>query len=389
MGKKRSRTRALVPRVVFRLIVRLVSGKNFEGYFHVLDEVFEALPRNPVTPSALSQMRKRVSYRFFRDAFTGTARQAQALARTFRGKRIYAMDGFELHLPRTTDVLKQGFEGRWVSQHRQQYYPTMYTVFCVDVLSETLQDVRFSTHSSERRMAEEMVADLEPGSLCLYDRGFPGMPMIEAHAKAGNHFLFRLPVNSFKQAQRLLELQIQRRKAVIAGVVVYFIKAKNPKTGETSLFITDLPRTWADTHLIRSLYNLRWECETGFSELVRTLQIEQWHSKFMNGILQEFFATLWLYNFTKLQILKSGQIAKNPLEWEYDKPNFKFILDWVIRKLNRIFLRSLDPAAVIQRLIIRTTARRKRHSRSKPRVLKYSLKRYPFDNTLWQLGGQT
>jgi hypothetical protein len=188
---------------------------------------------------------------------------------------------------------------------------------------------------------------------------------------------------SFKQAQALLDLSIKRRRAVIEGVAVYFFKIWNPKTKEMDLFATDLPISWVDAHTIRSLYNLRWECETGFLDLIKTFQVEQWHSRFVNGILQEFFATLWLYNFTKLQILSTGQISKNPLNWEYEKPNFKFILDWVIRKLKRIFKRLLEPATVIQRLIIKTTAHRKRHSRSKPRVLKYGLKRYPFENTVW------
>ena len=362
-----------------------MSGKNSEGYFHALEHVFEGEPVAPPTPSALSQIRKRISYRFFRDAFQDSAEQCNDVARTFRGKRIYAMDGFELKLPRTADVLENGYQGRWISDYRQQYYPTMYTVFCFDVLSETVRDVRFSERAGERDLARPMIGALESGSLCLYDRGFPSGEMIRSHKEAQNHFIFRLPSNSFKQAQILLGLKIKRRKSVIEGLTVYFIKVINPKTKEVSLFVTDLPRYWIDPHTIRSLYNLRWECETGFLDFIKTFQIEQWHSKFMNGILQEFFATLWLYNFTKFQILNSGQIEKNPLLWEYEKPNFKFVLDWIIRKLSRIFKRLLDPGPVIQRLIIKTTARRERHSRSKPRVLKYAQKLYPFENTVWVL----
>jgi hypothetical protein len=366
--------------------VQLIGGKNSEGYFHALEQVYEGESIANPSPSALSQMRKRVSFRFFRDAFENSVEQAEEFARTFRGKRIYAMDGFELNLPRTADVLKNGFQGRWVSEYRQQYYPTLYTVFCLDVLSETIRDVRISERAGEQALAQPMIAALEPGSLSLYDRGFPSREKIRAHKEAQNHFLFRLRSNSFKEAQRLLGLKIKRRKTVIEGVVVYFFKFKNPKTGEMDLFATDLPRYWVDEHTIRSLYNLRWECETSFSDFVKTLCIEQWHSKFVNGILQEFYASLWLYNFTKMQILDSGQIDKNPLNWEYEKPNFKFILDWVIRKFSRIFKRLLDPAKPIQKLIIKSTAHRKRHSRSKPRVLKYSLKRYPFESTVWVIG---
>lgn len=134
--------------------------------------------------------------------------QAEPLARTFRGKRIYGMDGFELHLPRTGDVLAQGFRGRWVSNYRQQYYPTMYTAFCIDVLSETIRDVRISELSNEHALTHPMIAGLEEGSICLYDRGLPSREKIALHKEAKNHFLFRLKTNSFKQAEQLLSLKI-------------------------------------------------------------------------------------------------------------------------------------------------------------------------------------
>jgi len=334
-------------------------------------------------------MRKRVSYGFFKDAFDDGAEKTNSVARTFRGKRIYGMDGFEFDLPRTEDVLKNDYQGRWVSKYRQQYYPTMYTVMCYDVLSETVKDIRISPRQDELSLAEPMVKSMEKGSLCIYDRLYPCRRMIRAHIQAENHFLFRLKVNSFKEATRLLDLKIKKRKAIIEGVTVYFIKIKNPRSGEYDLFATDLPQYWVDAHTVRSLYNLRWECETSFLDLVNTFKANQWHSKFLNGILQELYAMLWLYNYTKIQILDSGQISKNPLQWEYQKPNFKFILDWVIRKLNLIFKRLLDPTTHITKLIIKSTATRKRHTNSKPRVTKYPASPYPSENTLWVLGWLT
>ena len=328
-----------------------------------------------------------MSYRFFKDAYEETCEIPVEQIRTFRGKRIYAMDGFELNLPRTEDVLNHHYQGRWVGQHRQQYYPTMYTVQCFDVLSEVSKNIRFSPAQGELGLAEPMVATLEAGSVCLYDRLYPCARMMKAHKKAQNHFIFRLKVNSFKAATRLLGLKIHRKKMIIEDVTVYFIKVKNPKTGKYDLFATDLPRYWVDSHTIRSLYNLRWEVETSFLDLAKTFQIEQWHSKSLNGILQELYATLWLYNYTKTLILKTGQILKDPLNWDYEKPNFKFILDWVIRKLSRIFKKAFDPEPILQRLVIRSTERRQRHSLPEPRQTRYPSSPYPSNNTVWFLEG--
>ncbi len=79
------------------------------------------------------------------------------------------MDGFELHLPRTKDILRYGYVGRWLSNFRQQYYPTIYTVFCLDVLSEVIFDIRYSHLAGELSLAEAMVASLPGGSICIYD----------------------------------------------------------------------------------------------------------------------------------------------------------------------------------------------------------------------------
>ncbi len=212
--------------------------------------------------------------------------------------------------------------------------------------------------------------------------------MIRAHRDAKNNFIFRLRVNSFKEINKLLGLKIKRRKIVVEGVTLRIIKIWNPKTKQHDFFGTDLPQYWVEEHTIRSLYNLRWEAETAFLDLANTFKVEQWHSKFLNGILQELYATLWLYNYAKLQILASGQITKNPLDWVYEKPNFKLVVDWIIRKLNQIFQRIEDVHYTIQKLVIKSTQRRKRHSRSKPRVLKYALKRYPFENTVWVINGK-
>ncbi len=314
--------------------------------------------------------------------------QTNSIAPTFRGYRLFAMDGFQINLPRSEDILKNNYQGRWVGGNRQQYYPTMYTVAAFDVLSEMIHDIRYSPVAGELHLAEPMVENLPKNSICIYDRLYPCKRMIMAHKNAQNKFIFRLRVNSFKEARKILELKIKRRTVNIEGVKIHIVKVKNPKTDQYDLFATNLPKNWLGSEIIRSLYNLRWECETGFLSLVETFKLEQWHSKSLNGVLQELYATLWLYNYGKSQILQTGQIEKTPLKWEYQKPNFKLIIDWIIKRLGRI-LKRLQPVGIeIQRLIISSTETRKRHSRSKPRETKYPDKRLNPNNTLWVVNGQ-
>lgn len=348
---------------------------------HVFDDESAEAP----TPGALSQMRSRISFRFFSDAFKKLILQADQHRRTFRGYRIYAIDGFEAVLPRTEDILDHGYVGKAVGSYRETHYPRMYLSHCYDVLSEVSKAVEFSSQNEELKLAEKIIPTLEEKSITLYDRLYPSARLVLAHQGAKNAFIARLSTSSFKEAVGLLGLKIKSRTVEIQGVTVRFLKIRNPKTGEDALFMTNLPAYWVKEKTITQLYGLRWEVENSFRDWADTLKMEQWHSKKLNGILQELYASLWLLNSARLGILlNSDKSEKNPLDPEYEKPNFKLILDHIIARLKEIFLkRSHDLHRIIRKLIKRTTARRKRRSRSYRRVLRGSPSPYPYDNQVW------
>jgi hypothetical protein len=330
-------------------------------------------------------MRSRVSFRFFADAFKKLIGRAEVHRRTFRGYRLYGMDGLELVLPREKDILAHGCVGKAVGQYRETHYPRMYVLHCYDVLSEVTKAVEYSNQNEELTLAEKIIPTLEEKSISLYDRAFPSGRLIIAHRDAGNCFIARLSTSSFKQAVALLGLKIKRRVAIIEGVKIRFIKVRNTKTGEDMLFMTNLPEYWVEPKTISALYGLRWEVESSFRDWVDTHKIEQWHSKKMNGILQEFFASLWLINYSRILILlESEENQLDPLSVEYEKPNFKLILDTVIEQLKDIFLGRFERLRErIKNLITRTTRLRKRRSRSYRRVLRGSQSPYPYDNQVW------
>lgn len=326
-----------------------------------------------------------MSFRFFANAFRKIITQAEEHRRTFRGYRLYGMDGLELVLPRTKDILDNGCIGKAVGQYRETHYPRMYVLHCYDVLSEVTKAVEYSNQNEELSLAEKIIPTLEEKSISLYDRAFPSARLIIAHREAKNGFIARLSTASFKEAVRLLDLKIKRRVTVIEGVKIRFIKIKNQRTGAYALFMTNLPEYWLDEKTISALYGLRWEVENSFRDWVDTHKIEQWHSKKMNGILQEFFASLWLVNYTRIQILLEEREKQiDPLNAEYEKPNFKLILDTVIARICEFFTRGpIALAQTIQMLIKRTTAKRKRRHRSYKRVLRGSPSPYPYDNQVW------
>jgi hypothetical protein len=157
IGSLFSRSRILTPRVLFLILLKLVSGKNKEGDEHALSHVFADANVPAPTGGALSQMRARVSFRFFADAFRKWIERAEPHRRTFRGYRMYAMDGLELTLPREKDILDHGCIGKAVGQYRETHYPRMYVLHCYDVLSEVTKAVEYSNQNEELSLAELII----------------------------------------------------------------------------------------------------------------------------------------------------------------------------------------------------------------------------------------
>jgi hypothetical protein len=125
------------------------------------------------------------------------------------------------------------------------------------------------------------------------------------------------------------------------------------------------------------------EVETSFRDLTETAKIEQWHSKSLNGILQELYASFWLWNYAKIQTHLRQKKTENPLESGYEKPNHKLILSFIVKLFPRILKRARGVLQDLETLMNLSTERRKRRSRWYKRELKTPRSPYPYNNTGW------
>lgn len=313
--------------------------------------------------------------------------QYEPKRRTYKGLHIYAIDGLQMTLPRTQDVIDAGFTGRAVSKYRESYLPRMYLTHVYDVLSRVSKDLRLSNRPDEIRDAQEMVGGLEKNSLTLYDRLYISRRLMREHIKAGNYFLFRCRKKGVvKEVQEFYKSKKRKGSFVFEGTLIHLVKVYNPKAKEDAVFATNLSREWVKKKTIRSLYSLRWEVENSFRELTETTKVQQWHSKSVNGVLQEFFATLWLINYTRIQMNLRQKSVKNPLAKDYTKSNFKVILGWINQRMGKILNKVRGILTELIDLIELTRERRKRHSRTYPRQIRGPASPYPYNNTVWNIG---
>lgn len=362
-----------------------MSSTNENGYDSA---ILKALPsefkiNDLPTKSALSQFRKRIDSRFFQDEVYKLNELVKNRRRTWNGRFVYAVDGIQFTLPRSEDIISNDYSGRKVSKYRESYMPKMFAVGALDVLNGTVKDFREHPTLNEPADALDMIPGLEEESLTIYDRMYCNKGIVRAHRASGNHFLFRLRKSVCKEMKVIFKGRKKRRTVVVEGVSVELFKIKNPKTGHYSYFATSLPPNEVDEKIIRGLYTLRWEVENTFRDFTRTIKLEQWHSKFINGIRQELWVAIWMYNFVKMKINNHFDPAKKAMDVVYSKPNFKLIFEWITLRLPKIFkgLRGFKKKLV--ELIDRSTEKRKRHSRSYPRELKSPGSPFPRRNTEW------
>lgn len=365
--------------------MELVSGTNNNGYtaaiLNSLGQLFDF--KNLPVKSALSQMRARISYIFFKDKFYEQNEQTKTKVKTWNGLRMYAIDGIQLVLPRTPDVIAANYSGRKVSKYRESYMPKMFVTAAYDVISGIVKDVRESATLNEIADAHSMVKDFEDNSLTTYDRLYISRELIHTHHDCHNYFLFRVRESCLREVRKIYRSKRKRITVEVDGIAVHAIKIKNTKTGEWDVFASNLPLRLVNEKTIRKLYNLRWEVENAFRDFTQTIKLEQWHSKSINGIRQEFYLALWLYNFTKLKILSKFGSAKECMTDTYRKPNFKILFGWVVRNFVRICKGIRGVWKVFVELIYATMETRTRHSRSYKREIKSPQSPFPYNNTVW------
>ena len=137
--------------------------------------------------------------------------------------------------------------------------------------------------------------------LCFFMIGsFFSRRLVLVHKAHRSYFVARLKRNAHKKVMSFFSSRKMYDSFRYEGVRIYLIKIKTPKG--VSVFATNLPQEKFTRKEIGDLYKLRWQVESVFYDLSTTCNLERWHSKSYNGILQEFYLRMWLINATRLLI---------------------------------------------------------------------------------------
>lgn len=307
------------------LLYHLVGQGRREGVDIELGRFYKNAARSglwapvpPATRGAFSKRRQRIPTAVLPEIHGRAVTLVQDLwpdsnAYTWRGHTVCAFDGVKLTLPATAEI-RQAFDPASGLQYPGKgHYPqclatTLYDVFRRLPLARRVTPVT----GSERECARQLLAQVPPGVILLYDRGFSGYQFLHAHLiDHPTLFVMRGPASgTFGAVERFIQSGREEEIIAIAPTTaarqslevpagqelptlsVRAIRLEHPQDGPSVLLTNLMDPHRYPASAIRALYFRRWDIETYFREEQVVLDVETFHSRTVNGVLQELYAVM-------------------------------------------------------------------------------------------------
>ena len=170
----------------FRNLVLILLNQMKGSLQQELDTFFQQLndtelPVRIVHKSAFSEARKKLKSRVFKALNRLLIQQAETSSKlkTWKGFRLYAIDGSRIRLPNLPDVKKHF--GSLGNDNKEHDCPMGLASACYDVLNNLMIDTRMGhSKGSERSHAIKHLHYVACNAFMIYDRGYPQCRSISA-----------------------------------------------------------------------------------------------------------------------------------------------------------------------------------------------------------------
>lgn len=268
-----------------------------------------------ISSAALCKARQKVKYTAFKELFETTA-EASPREKCFHKYHLYAVDGMKGELPDTPELS----EKYRISEKCET--PIFHAVSTYDVLNELF--IRSEFHfgaANERELAVEMIDSVmqdknykNEEQIWIFDRGFPSLYLIQKLLGYNRKFVMRVSssflkeVNQFRESKykdRLVHVKYTEKRSRTShvksdGICEFDLRCVRIELsgGNEEILVTNLERREFPKRDIKEIYRLRWGIETSFNYLKNAVFVEEFTSKKENGLAQDYFVSLLMYNFS-------------------------------------------------------------------------------------------
>jgi len=252
-----------------------------------------------IAQQSYSEARYKIRVEAFIDLFDTTATtMLENTKNAWHGYRILAIDGTKISLPSDKKLLAH-FGGLG----KNKTATTAQGSILYDVLNDIIVDASINPmKSDERSLAIEHLqkyAKIAPNNknLIIFDRGYPSFELIELLESLGFTYVMRVKskfnndIDFQKETDGFVWLK-QGDKRIHIRVIKFALDSGEEEVLLTNLFDKRLGRA-----AFKKLYFLRWPVEIKYDIVKNKLELENFNTRTIEGIEQDFYATMFLTNF--------------------------------------------------------------------------------------------
>lgn len=311
------RRRCLDTRHLMLAVFKLVAGRGADSYADVISDLADDAHLRRVSKSSLCVARRKLPAEAFQVLHEQIVKDAAAAwprqGRHWRGRRVFAVDGTKVTLPR--ELVAAGYPVPY-----RGYYPTVLLSCLYCTGSKLPLECLLEATGDERSCAHEHLKAVARGDVVVYDRGYFSYALLREHVTSRKDAIFRLcakgnfqEIEAFfrsRQPETVVRVSLKSDrcrsryrsrlsakdiKPLRLRLVKYRVGGEIYCLGTTLLAKRRFPR-----QELAKLYCARWGVEELFKSSKQTLQLEAFHSHSENGVRQEIYANVTLLTLARL-----------------------------------------------------------------------------------------
>ena len=245
-----------------------------------------------MTQQSLSEARSKIAVRAFVRLFIITVKvMTEHCTNKWNGYRIYAIDGSKISLPADKKLCEH-----FGALGKDKTAPTAQGSILYDVLNDIVVDAAIEPLATdERTLAKNHInacKSIAPDDkkIIILDRGYASFDLIETLENEGIFYLIRVrsKFNNDIDNQTVADGYVwlkQGDKCMNVRVVKFMLNS-----GEEEVLITNIKDKRLGISAFKKLYFMRWPIEVKYDIVKNKLQLENFNTRTVEGIQQDFFA---------------------------------------------------------------------------------------------------
>jgi hypothetical protein len=276
-----------------------------------------------LAPSAIPQARYRLGAEPVEWLFYRTARAwSEAVDRCdWRGLSLHGVDGSSLRVQDSDENYEHFGKPSGRNGSEDAGYPQVRIACLLNLGTRLMEAAAFGPfHRGEQDLAETLWQHITDDSLTILDRGFVNFPVFAGLVGSGSnrHFMVRMRRNlKFDEVKLLPDGSMladlpcsaalrRTRPELPQSIRGRIIGYKHPDGEASRVFTTLTDHEEYPANELAALYHERWEIEIAYDEFKTHLleRNESLRSKKPEGVAQELWGALLLYNLVRNEMLR-------------------------------------------------------------------------------------